>query len=81
MKIHYLVVGLPRTYKTILEYLDNIFKRYEIIYYFMNDYLNIFEKYIVSVDATFLDVLKSIKHPLSIKSRVGNEQYIHFKKK
>ena len=38
MKIHYLVVGLSRTkYKTILEYLDNIFKRYEIIYYFMND--------------------------------------------
>ena len=34
MKIHYLVVGLSRTkYKTILEYLDNIFKRYEIIYY------------------------------------------------
>ena len=38
MKIHYLVVGLSRNdYKIVLEHLDNIFKRYEIIYYFMND--------------------------------------------
>ena len=31
--------------------------------------------------SNYFDVLESIKHPLSIKSRVGNEQYIHFKKK
>lgn len=38
MKIHYLVVGLSRNeYKIVLEHLDNIFKRYEIVYYFMND--------------------------------------------
>ena len=31
--------------------------------------------------SNYFDVLESIKHPLSIKPRVGNEQYIHFKKK
>ena len=29
----------------------------------------------------YFDVLKSIKHPLSIEPRVDNEQYLHFKKR
>ena len=36
---------------------------------------------IINQFSDYFDVLKSIKHPLSIKPRLGNEQYIHFKKK
>jgi len=38
-------------------------------------------KKVISQFSDYFDVLKSIKHPLSIKPRLGNEQYIHFKKK
>jgi len=38
-------------------------------------------KEVISQFSDYFDVLKSIKHPLSIKPRLGNEQYIHFKKK
>jgi len=36
---------------------------------------------VISQFSDYFDVLKSIKHPLSIKPRLDNEQYIHFKKK
>ena len=38
-------------------------------------------KEVISQFSDYFDVLKSIKHPLSIKPRLDNEQYIHFKKK
>ena len=36
---------------------------------------------IINQFSNYFDVLESKKHVLSIKPRVGNEQYIHFKKK
>ena len=71
--------------------MNNILKKYgELIGLFLpilKDKKDGGPPYSINVDkvitqfSNYFDVLKSKKHKLSIDARMGNEQYIHFRKR